>query len=243
MDIQTALEIFGLKDKEIKIYLSLLELGQATAQSISKKTGILRQTVYDTLDSLKQKGLVSETILSNVNQYSPANPEELNNIEEERKKAVKEIVPKLKERLNITQVPKIQAFFGAKGIEKIYNDTLSSKQVYWIEPYAISREIIKVYKLKNYVNRRIEKKVSIKLISDINSKQQKEWFKTNRKDLRETRFNNAIKDWESGIVIYSNKVAIYSVKDNIVGVVIDNRQIKNTFLKIFDVLWKISRIS
>jgi sugar-specific transcriptional regulator TrmB len=238
MDIESALSLFGLNNKEIKVYVALLELGQATAQQLSKKTGIIRQTIYDTIDLLKQRGLVSETIISNVSHYSASSPDELLLIEEERKKAVEEIVPQLKNRLKMTEIPKIRAFFGIKGIEKIYNDTLTAKEIHWIESYGLSREIIKDYKLMNYIERRKEKRIPLKLISDVYSKDQKEWFKSNPNDLRETHFNNSIKDWESGIIIYEDKVAIYSIKNTLVGVMIENPQIKNTFLKIFNILWQ-----
>ena len=50
-----------------------------------------------------------------------------------------------------------------------------------------------------------------------------------------------IADWESGIIIYGNKVAIYSVKNNLVGVVIENEAIKQTFMKIFKMLWQFGK--
>ena len=48
MDI-TKLEKIGLNLNEAKIYLALLELGQAQAGYISKKTQINRTTVYDSI--------------------------------------------------------------------------------------------------------------------------------------------------------------------------------------------------
>ena len=52
------LKQFNLTDNEIKVYLSLLELGSALVGDITKKTGIHRRNVYDCIERLVKKGLV-----------------------------------------------------------------------------------------------------------------------------------------------------------------------------------------
>ena len=59
MDIKTSLEQLGLKDRQIEIYLALLQMGEATIQEIAAKTKIKRTTVYSVLDNLVSKGLVT----------------------------------------------------------------------------------------------------------------------------------------------------------------------------------------
>ena len=56
MDIQEALRNFGLNDKEARVYVALLELGQTTAYAIAERSGLKRPTVYVILDDLRQKG-------------------------------------------------------------------------------------------------------------------------------------------------------------------------------------------
>ena len=51
----------GLTEKEVKVYLSTLELGYASVQKIAKQIKISRPTVYKIIKSLKEKGLVSES--------------------------------------------------------------------------------------------------------------------------------------------------------------------------------------
>ena len=60
------LEEVGLTGNEIKVYLALLELGSVTAGDILKKIELHRGAVYDTLDKLIDKGLVSYFIKNNV---------------------------------------------------------------------------------------------------------------------------------------------------------------------------------
>ena len=65
------LEAAGLTGNEIKVYLALLELGSVTAGEILKKIEIHRGAVYDTLDKLMEKGLVSYVIKANGNTLKP----------------------------------------------------------------------------------------------------------------------------------------------------------------------------
>ena len=53
------LKKIGLSENETGAYLALLELGSATAQDISKKSGIKRATTYVQLEALMQLGLVT----------------------------------------------------------------------------------------------------------------------------------------------------------------------------------------
>ena len=48
----------GLTKNESKIYLTLLEIGPSHAGLISRKSGLHRRVVYDTLEMLTQKGLI-----------------------------------------------------------------------------------------------------------------------------------------------------------------------------------------
>jgi len=239
MDITTALELFGMNQNEIKIYLAVLEFGQATAQQLAKRTGIIRQTVYNIIDSLKEKSLVSETVISGVNNYSASNPDIFLKIEDERKSALNEVIPKLKESFSISKrMPKVQAFFGMKSIDKIYTDTLSSTTpIYWVEPDIISKNVMKEYKMENYIKKRIQAKIPLKMISDAHDKARKEMFKSDKKEMRETRFNESIKNFDASFLIYNNKVAIYSVKGDIIAIIIESEQIKDMFQKIFNLLW------
>ena len=54
-----ALKDAGLTDGEAKVYLALLELGSSTTGPIIHKSKIAKSIVYQILEKLMQKGLVS----------------------------------------------------------------------------------------------------------------------------------------------------------------------------------------
>ena len=58
-NLENEIKKLGLSDKEAKVYLTVLELGQAPVAEISVHSGVVRVTVYVILEELKKKGLVS----------------------------------------------------------------------------------------------------------------------------------------------------------------------------------------
>jgi len=59
LKLKKSLEGIGLSEKEVAVYLALLELGSGTVSKISRYAGINRTTGYDILDSLANKGLAN----------------------------------------------------------------------------------------------------------------------------------------------------------------------------------------
>jgi HTH-type transcriptional regulator, sugar sensing transcriptional regulator len=60
-EIEQALLSNGFSQKEAKIYLIILEMGESTVSQIANKTGIKRSTVYNVMQEMQTKGLVSIT--------------------------------------------------------------------------------------------------------------------------------------------------------------------------------------
>lgn len=55
------LKALGLTEGEIKVYSAILNLGIATINKIHEKTGLERRTIYDVINKLIEKGLISYT--------------------------------------------------------------------------------------------------------------------------------------------------------------------------------------
>ena len=59
MDLQSSMEQFGLHKNQIKVYLVLLQLGEATIQEITAKSKVKRTSDNKALDNLVLRGLVT----------------------------------------------------------------------------------------------------------------------------------------------------------------------------------------
>ena len=73
----SALGKLGFNQSEAKIYLALLDIGEAQAGQISKKTQINRTTVYDSIERLIGKGLVTFVIQANKKAFQAVSPDKI----------------------------------------------------------------------------------------------------------------------------------------------------------------------
>lgn len=71
------LQKLGLTDKESRVYLSLLGLGQGSANAIARVSGLKRPTTYVVLEDLRKRGLVLKMPGAKKQMFSARSPEEL----------------------------------------------------------------------------------------------------------------------------------------------------------------------
>ena len=86
--IEQVLQEIGLTQNEIKVYLALLDLGESKTGDILKTSGLNSGRIYEILDSLQKKGLVSFIVKSGVKLFSPADPKRVRDYLDEKKKAI-----------------------------------------------------------------------------------------------------------------------------------------------------------
>jgi len=161
-NLKMALLQFDLSEKEIGTYLVLLEQGALSVQDISKNTGINRVTTYAAIEELKQKGLVSESRKGKRKLFVSENPDNLENILQEKRNKLRHeenilqniILPSLKAiDINQENKPQIKFFEGLDGIYKVYDDYIlkstdvigcgSYDPVIKVSPWKVEQEYIK----------------------------------------------------------------------------------------------------
>ena len=125
----TALEKAGLTKSESKVYLALLKLGQTTSGPVVDESGVSRSKIYDILERLKNKGLVSFITKDSTKYFSSADPENivkyLDEKEEEiekQKKEIKNFLPQLEKQYKKSlDNKKAEIFLGMKGMQNAFN--------------------------------------------------------------------------------------------------------------------------
>ena len=127
---------FGLSEKEAKIYVSLLELGEATAFEISSQSGINRSSTYVVLEALGKKGLVGLSGDKKVRRYIAVSPEAIAQMSratakkhEQIESNIKSILPELNAlNKNLVQKPKVRVFDGLEGLKSALIECLDCKE-------------------------------------------------------------------------------------------------------------------
>jgi HTH-type transcriptional regulator, sugar sensing transcriptional regulator len=236
------LEEIGFSKKKAKIYLAILELGDASAINIAKEVGIKRTTVYNILPELISDGFVKKTIKNKKSIFFVENPDLLKTHLEEKLELIEKNLPGFRSLQNIFPFkPKITFYEGFGGIKELYKDTLDSSKsgdailsltgitdYQRLMPQDISRE---------YIENRIKKKIRIKVIATDSEVAQK-WKESSIRELREIRIiKEADFKFDGDMEIYGNKVALISYRENFMSVVIESKEITQMQRMAFKLMW------
>ncbi len=135
--IEKHLLSIGLSPKEIKVYLSSLELGESSVLDISKKSRINRTTIYPIIDSLTKKGLISLIQKGKKKYFFAESPSKIKsfveskiNELESRKSTLPELIKQLSAIENSRPNKPIVRFYeGNEGINSMLEEFLQNSEV------------------------------------------------------------------------------------------------------------------
>jgi predicted transcriptional regulator len=115
------LKNLGLSEKEVLVYLALLQLGSATPYQIANKAGIKRPTAYIIAEELVKKGLIVHIPGEDKKLYIAKTPDAFIEEQEDHLSAAKKILPELRSfQKNTTEKPSIMYFEGVEGLRQAY---------------------------------------------------------------------------------------------------------------------------
>src|SRR3990167_1750634 len=121
------LEDIGLSNAEIKVYLTLLELGTSTACPILEKSGLQNSVVHMTLNKLIERGFVTFIKEGKRNHYQATNPKHIIDFINEKEERFEEILPELLvKQQQAKEKPEIITFRGIRGIKELLLELLDA---------------------------------------------------------------------------------------------------------------------
>lgn len=244
MEIQIILKNFGLSEKEIAVYLALVELGPSSVRDISAKSKVNRGTSYDILKSLISLGVVSYYNKESKQYFIAEQPEKLLSAIDQKKEDLDEVRKNVERSLPLIRTlfekqggkPAVKLYEGAKGIKQILEDVLSSdEKEYYLYSSSTTEDRKSIYtEIPDFSKKRIAKQIYVKIISlgeggQLVGLDERKQMPTGGKKIKSTHE-----------IIYAGKVAHISIdkNDNPVGVVIQNEEIYNTQKLIFEFNWE-----
>ncbi|EKD24400.1 MAG: transcriptional regulator, TrmB [uncultured bacterium] len=241
--ISKKLQAAGLSKKEADIYLALLELSEATIAQLVKKTGIKRSTVYETIELLKRRGLVSQGRLKKRTVFYAESPKKIPEALEAKKQSIEEAMPELLSLMNLLdKKPKIKYFEGLEGVKEVFEDTLQypDQEILTLFPYPyinLSEDYFEGY----YLPERVKRKIWARAIVP-DTAANREFSKHQRENaITTTKFvsDAAFKIFDIEIKIYGdNKVGIISYKEDL-GLIIESKKIYDGLKAIFETMWNL----
>ncbi len=133
MDLKV-LEKIGLTKNESIVYQTLLQLGTSKTGEILKKSGLNSGKIYEILESLKVKGLLSESVINNIKFFTAAPPSQIleyiknkrNELEKEEL-IVESSLPGLEKLRNLTtKETKSVTYTGLRGVKTAVDEALAA---------------------------------------------------------------------------------------------------------------------
>ncbi len=241
------LKKIGLTDNEIKIYLTLLKIGLSTAYEISQKTGIYRVHVYDKLEQLMDKGLVTHVYKGAKKHFQATPPEKIMQYLEEKKtnlesqkQEVESILPELE---SLAKLPKedtmVEVFKGSEGLKYFLKDIIKTKKEVLISGIDDARyeEALPVFMPQYF--RDLDKHKIPERVLTVKKKGvfmfNKELAKTTQyKFVELSQFN------PTNTFIYGNKVVIVTWGTPVTAIMIKNASVAETYREHFEHLWNVA---
>ncbi|MBU1201481.1 MAG: helix-turn-helix domain-containing protein [Nanoarchaeota archaeon] len=234
MNVET-LEKMGLSSNEARVYLALLELGPSSAGKITEKSKVNRRTVYDVLESLIDKGLVSYIIEANRKIFEATDPTRFLDLLKEKEKEIRDSLPELiakKESSKKTQEATL--YRGKKGIKTIFEDILGYKNYDVFGSHGRFGESLGPY-FDLFQKRVKEKKINCRLLVSERLRE--------TKSIRHAKTKFLKKEYDSPVstIIYGDKVATIIWTDEPVGFVIKGKEASSSFRNYFEIMWEIAK--
>ncbi|HII65863.1 TPA: TrmB family transcriptional regulator [Candidatus Woesearchaeota archaeon] len=167
MDKEQVLQSFGLTEAEVRLYVTLLTSGEATASELAKRTDTNRTFTYDRLKKLLGSGLASYVVKDSKKYFKAAEPGQLLAMLEEKQEQVRAVLPDLEKlRAPPHAGPDVKVFSSKNGVRAALNLVLKEGQsVYVHGTMARFREIMGSF-YEIWDARRVKGKIPLKILSN-----------------------------------------------------------------------------
>lgn len=251
-NVVNMLQHFGLSAREANAYLACLELGPSSIQQLSKHSGMNRSTVHFLAESLKKKGLFTETCKGKKRLILAVKPENFADFVDKQKERVNLLESDLSSLIPLlnnissseSNKPRVLFYEGEKGFYDICHRSIDNadKEILFLSSLTDFRNVgnDQTYDEGYYIPKRMKKGIFIKMLVFENRISQN-YRISQVKELRETRFLPDDFKFKSTFFIYGDEFSMISSKPPFLGVVIQSKQLSHTMKQIFEMLWAVSR--
>lgn len=238
----------GLTTTEATLYLAGLTLSDCTPQSLAKQTHIKRPTVYHALDTLKEKGLVTEHKAGTKTHFVMAHPEQVRRLVDLKRSELDEqasqldtMIPLLANLHVKSEKTEVAHHFGLEGAKLVMDAAFRAKSKHWdiIAPYdnflRDEKEFASQY-LQTRQVRGITARTMWELKKEVRPLTEEEISMRNPRILPKSLQGK----FESMIIIFDDKIAIFTSHKNLSAILITSKETHALFQAMFNGLWELS---
>ena len=239
------LQDYGLSDKEAKVYLAALELGQATVQQIAVKADVNRATTYVAIETLVNIGLMSSFYQGKKQFFVATSPERLlelvdtekARLETRREKLVK-IMPQLDSINNRKDnKPVVKYYEGKAGINAMNDEFMNTEASIMKMAYSVDavRNFFSENERQDQIKKRKNKHIINQVIYTYEQGSRKDDDMSTRRQVPFAKFPIS-----ADITVAGSKIRLANLKNKIGGIIIEDKEIAESLAAILDLAWEAS---
>jgi len=229
----------GFTEKEARVYLALLELGQGNVTEIAKIAELKRPIVYVVLEGLIKRGYASELPNKKINTFQAIDPSTILNKLQTTAKNFSEMLPIFRTlKSKGKKRPKISYYETLEGIWNVYEEMSQALKPLFISNYEIIEKHFPK-SIETWINE-IKKGLynprarHLAPDTDRNKEIGKAFIKINQK----YKVSPELKNTKMDFTIWNNKLAITSFEDEPFIVVIESEELARSMQPIFEMAWQ-----
>ncbi len=235
-------EIFvrlGFSDKESRVYLAVLHIGETRVSEIATAARLNRITTYDTCKRLVKKGYGSFVEREGIKSFSVLSPDRLfqyvvMNVEEFRKQ--------LKHLLFLGKhtgvKPKVSFYEGLSGLRHVYEDFTSTKNCQVVSVSSV-KDLYEAtgrdFLHRTYRNRK-KNNITVRSLSPDTPESVEEHNFDERASRKMKFFPHQKYRIPNEIIVYANKVALMSFSNKI-AVIVEDKEIAESMRTLLQIAW------
>lgn len=235
----------GLTEGEAKVYLALTRLGSTTVGPVVKDASVAYSNIYDILQRLIDKGVVSFIIKNKTKYFQAVSPKNLMDYLDKKEDEIRQqketlgkLLPKLEKLQGRKSFQEAEVFLGKKGLKTAYERLLSDRKkgeealFFYIHEkeyvkdsnlfYAAIKSWIREIPYRGISNEEYRSSLFVKMFLSFN--------------MRFVSF-----PIPGNIDVYADKTLIISWKPDIAATLIYSQSIADNFRSYFNAVWRVAK--
>ncbi len=242
MELLETLQVMGLNEKEAAVYTALLQLGRASAYSVSVKSGLKKPTTYVILEQLIEKGMAQRVPRVKKQLYFANSPEQVFAVAEQKLEVAKKKLPELMAMAR-TDEHKVSTVFyeGMTGLKKLMEYGFKEHEGeemlgFWATDSNLPSELTDYFK-DDWATQQKKYTISMRGIAPKDPslsyyRKVDAEYGRNIKSIPQKEYSS-----EVAVTVLGNIVKIEDYK-NLQGVAIENSDVARAFKQILEMVWK-----
>jgi sugar-specific transcriptional regulator TrmB len=230
----------GLSGHEARVYLAALSLGPTTILQISRESGVKRTTIYSTIESLKQKGLISIEPRGFKQVYVAEDPAKLELVFESRRQTLYDKLPELSALYNLQGGESVVKYYeGLESVKNIYESML--RDIRPREDYMVITDNERWYNLdpkyfEKFLQKRARVNINIRVLLQNSEAARK------HKQMEQV-YNEKVKllppkvKLTTNLVLIPRRLMFHQLIPPITAIVIENKSAIKMQQEMFEILW------